>query len=125
MPIRDGIAQYALISAFRDHRFRKIEEDELESLECAWVPFRLVVSHSICLEVWGLLIIPVHFSCLCMGHAIHSALSPAATWYECISCGRRCALATMGSDDIILVALIGIPLAGGYALADEQNIATD
>ncbi|EIM85546.1 uncharacterized protein STEHIDRAFT_99133 [Stereum hirsutum FP-91666 SS1] len=35
MPIRDGIAQYALISAFRDHRFRKIEDDELESLECA------------------------------------------------------------------------------------------
>lgn len=54
MPIRDGIAQYALISAFRDHRFRKIEEDELESLECAWVPFRLVVSHSICLEGMGL-----------------------------------------------------------------------
>ncbi|EJF61288.1 hypothetical protein DICSQDRAFT_86876 [Dichomitus squalens LYAD-421 SS1] len=34
-PLRDGLAEYALISAFRDHRFRKIEESELESLECA------------------------------------------------------------------------------------------
>ncbi|KAH9846964.1 AMMECR1 domain-containing protein [Lenzites betulinus] len=34
-PIRTGLAEYALISAFRDHRFRKIEEWELESLECS------------------------------------------------------------------------------------------
>ncbi|KAM5534336.1 hypothetical protein V8D89_012064 [Ganoderma adspersum] len=33
-PLRDGLAEYALISAFRDHRFKKIEEWELESLEC-------------------------------------------------------------------------------------------
>jgi len=35
MPIHDGIADYALISAFRDSRFRKIDESELESLECS------------------------------------------------------------------------------------------
>jgi len=34
MPLRDGLAEYALISAFRDHRFRKIDRSELESLEC-------------------------------------------------------------------------------------------
>ncbi|KAI0720184.1 AMMECR1 domain-containing protein [Cerioporus squamosus] len=33
-PLRDGLAEYALISAFRDSRFKKIEEWELESLEC-------------------------------------------------------------------------------------------
>ncbi|KAI0052605.1 hypothetical protein FA95DRAFT_1242039 [Auriscalpium vulgare] len=33
-PLRSGLAEYALISAFRDHRFRKIEERELSSLEC-------------------------------------------------------------------------------------------
>ena len=32
------MAEYALISAFRDSRFRKIEEWELENLECSWVP---------------------------------------------------------------------------------------
>ncbi|KAI0921273.1 hypothetical protein AcW1_004699 [Taiwanofungus camphoratus] len=32
--IREGLAEYALISAFQDHRFRKIEEWELENLEC-------------------------------------------------------------------------------------------
>ena len=37
-PLKDGLAEYALISAFRDHRFRKIEEWELENLECSWVP---------------------------------------------------------------------------------------
>ena len=31
-PLREGLAEYALISAFRDTRFRRIEEDELESL---------------------------------------------------------------------------------------------
>ncbi|KAI0776044.1 AMMECR1 domain-containing protein [Trametes elegans] len=33
-PLQEGLAEYALISAFRDHRFRKIEERELDSLEC-------------------------------------------------------------------------------------------
>ncbi|EIW82501.1 alport syndrome [Coniophora puteana RWD-64-598 SS2] len=33
-PLRDGIAEYALISAFKDSRFRKIEEKELPALEC-------------------------------------------------------------------------------------------
>ncbi|KAK7470985.1 hypothetical protein VKT23_002399 [Stygiomarasmius scandens] len=33
-PIHEGIAEYALISAFRDHRFRKIEKSELPTLEC-------------------------------------------------------------------------------------------
>ncbi|EPT02724.1 hypothetical protein FOMPIDRAFT_1117362 [Fomitopsis schrenkii] len=34
VPIREGLAEYALISAFEDHRFRKIEDQELETLEC-------------------------------------------------------------------------------------------
>ncbi|KAH7888039.1 alport syndrome [Phlebopus sp. FC_14] len=34
MAIRQGIAEYALISAFKDSRFRKIEGKELPSLEC-------------------------------------------------------------------------------------------
>ncbi|KAH7931346.1 alport syndrome [Leucogyrophana mollusca] len=34
LPLREGLAEYALYSAFRDTRFRKIEESELESLEC-------------------------------------------------------------------------------------------
>lgn len=34
MPLHEGLAEYALISAFRDSRFRKIEEWELETLEC-------------------------------------------------------------------------------------------
>ncbi|GBE79594.1 AMMECR1 domain-containing protein [Sparassis latifolia] len=34
LPLRAGLAEYALISAFQDSRFRKIEERELESLEC-------------------------------------------------------------------------------------------
>lgn len=38
IPLRDGLAQYALISAFQDSRFRKIEERELESLQCGCVP---------------------------------------------------------------------------------------
>ncbi|KII95916.1 hypothetical protein PLICRDRAFT_97478 [Plicaturopsis crispa FD-325 SS-3] len=33
-PIREGIAEYALISAFKDYRFNPIQESELESLEC-------------------------------------------------------------------------------------------
>lgn len=37
MPIRDGLAEYALISAFRDSRFRKIDKTELETLECGYV----------------------------------------------------------------------------------------
>lgn len=73
MPIRDGIVQYALISAFRDHRFRKIEEDELESLECAWVPFCSVVSHWPPLDVMGftnhtsLSFLSMHWSCDALG----------------------------------------------------------
>jgi len=37
MPIRGGIAQYALISAFQDSRFKRITSDELDSLECGYV----------------------------------------------------------------------------------------
>ncbi|KZT27034.1 hypothetical protein NEOLEDRAFT_1177206 [Neolentinus lepideus HHB14362 ss-1] len=38
-PLHEGLAEYALISAFRDHRFRKIEEKELPSLECGYASF--------------------------------------------------------------------------------------
>ncbi|KAJ8588789.1 alport syndrome [Rhizopogon salebrosus TDB-379] len=34
MPLRSGLAEYALTSAFKDSRFRKIERRELPSLEC-------------------------------------------------------------------------------------------
>lgn len=34
MPLHEGLAEYALISAFNDSRFRKIEKSELETLEC-------------------------------------------------------------------------------------------
>jgi len=34
MPLRDGLAEYALVSAFKDSRFNKIAKSELESLEC-------------------------------------------------------------------------------------------
>ncbi|KAF8591545.1 hypothetical protein K439DRAFT_1650763 [Ramaria rubella] len=34
LSLHEGLAEYALISAFRDTRFRKIEERELEKLEC-------------------------------------------------------------------------------------------
>ncbi|KAG6881683.1 hypothetical protein C0992_000431, partial [Termitomyces sp. T32_za158] len=34
LPLWDGVAEYALISAFKDSRFRKIDKSELESLEC-------------------------------------------------------------------------------------------
>lgn len=37
MPIREGLAEYALISAFRDSRFRKIDKSELATLECGYV----------------------------------------------------------------------------------------
>jgi hypothetical protein len=37
MPIIDGLAEYALISAFRDSRFRRIDKSELEMLECGYV----------------------------------------------------------------------------------------
>ncbi|KAH9991645.1 AMMECR1 domain-containing protein [Russula compacta] len=33
-PLRTGLEEYALLSAFRDHRFRRIELRELPSLEC-------------------------------------------------------------------------------------------
>jgi len=34
MNIRSGIAEYALVSAFEDYRFRPIQRSELEKLEC-------------------------------------------------------------------------------------------
>ncbi|KAB5592218.1 hypothetical protein CTheo_4369 [Ceratobasidium theobromae] len=34
MDLEEGLKEYALISAFRDHRFRPIEERELRKLEC-------------------------------------------------------------------------------------------
>lgn len=34
LPLREGLAEYALISAFRDSRFRKITKGELPQLEC-------------------------------------------------------------------------------------------
>ncbi|KAF8974734.1 AMMECR1 domain-containing protein [Flammula alnicola] len=34
MALHEGLAEYALISAFRDSRFRKIDKSELERLEC-------------------------------------------------------------------------------------------
>jgi len=37
MPVREGLADYALVSAFRDDRFRKIEQSELERLQCWYV----------------------------------------------------------------------------------------
>lgn len=37
MRIRSGIPEYALISAFEDHRFSQIRRDELEKLECECV----------------------------------------------------------------------------------------
>jgi AMMECR1 domain-containing protein len=37
LSLHEGLAEYALVSAFRDSRFRKIEERELESLECGYV----------------------------------------------------------------------------------------
>jgi len=35
MPIQEGIAEYALVSAFGDTRFRKIVKSELENLQCS------------------------------------------------------------------------------------------
>ncbi|KAJ7228978.1 alport syndrome [Mycena pura] len=34
LTLHEGMAEFALVSAFRDHRFRKIERSELPSLEC-------------------------------------------------------------------------------------------
>ncbi|KAL0949165.1 hypothetical protein HGRIS_009246 [Hohenbuehelia grisea] len=34
LQLHEGLAEYALVSAFRDHRFRKIDKSELENLEC-------------------------------------------------------------------------------------------
>ena len=36
-PLRAGLEEYALLSAFRDHRFRRVELRELPSLECGCV----------------------------------------------------------------------------------------
>jgi uncharacterized protein (TIGR00296 family) len=33
-PLHEGLAEYALISAFKDYRFNKITKHELDSLEC-------------------------------------------------------------------------------------------
>ncbi|KAJ7283468.1 alport syndrome [Mycena rebaudengoi] len=35
LSLHDGLQEFALISAFRDHRFRKIDKSELPTLECA------------------------------------------------------------------------------------------
>jgi len=35
LPVRESLAEYALISAFNDTRFRKIEERELSKLSCS------------------------------------------------------------------------------------------
>ena len=42
-PLRAGLEEYALLSAFRDHRFRRIELRELPSLECGCVPFLTIL----------------------------------------------------------------------------------
>jgi len=34
LELHSGLAEYALISAFKDYRFHRIEEHELEKLEC-------------------------------------------------------------------------------------------
>jgi len=34
LPLQEGLAEYSLISAFRDSRFKKIDKSELQSLEC-------------------------------------------------------------------------------------------
>jgi len=34
LPLKEGLAEYALVSAFKDSRFSKIQKSELESLEC-------------------------------------------------------------------------------------------
>jgi len=34
LPLRTGVPEYAIISAFNDERFNKIQESELKSLEC-------------------------------------------------------------------------------------------
>lgn len=45
--LHEGLAEYALISAFRDHRFRKIAKSELPTLECRCVnPAQRAVSES-------------------------------------------------------------------------------
>ena len=48
MPLHDGLAEYALIAAFNDSRFKKIQKSELESLECGCVqlhhPILLLIS---------------------------------------------------------------------------------
>jgi AMMECR1 domain-containing protein len=42
MPLREGLAEYALISAFRDSRFKKIDKSELQTLECGYVEILLI-----------------------------------------------------------------------------------
>jgi uncharacterized protein (TIGR00296 family) len=37
LPLQEGLAEYSLISAFRDSRFKKIDKSELQSLECGYV----------------------------------------------------------------------------------------
>lgn len=45
LPLHEGLAEYAIISAFRDSRFRKIEEWELNSLECGYVLIKVDLSY--------------------------------------------------------------------------------
>ena len=39
MPLHEGLADYALVSAFNDSRFKRIDKSELESLECGYASF--------------------------------------------------------------------------------------
>ena len=41
-PLKEGLAEYALISAFQDTRFRRVEKRELPSLQCVWVIYFLM-----------------------------------------------------------------------------------
>ncbi|KAG6889046.1 hypothetical protein C0995_004329 [Termitomyces sp. Mi166 len=60
LPLWDGVAEYALISAFKDSRFRKIDKSELQSLEC-W---------------YGALYFPIR---------VHSYASNPTHWYFSVS----------------------------------------
>ena len=44
-PLRAALGEYALLSAFRDHRFRRIELRELPSLECGCVLSNPLLPH--------------------------------------------------------------------------------
>jgi hypothetical protein len=72
MPIRQGLAEYALISAFRDSRFRKIDKSELETLECGYVPAFLFASF---VKISGLSRIVEHLI-LTIGSSLFHSLLP-------------------------------------------------